>query len=55
MDSGPEIASRNTGQLQLCRPPASFLLAAAADGDGGDGGDGGADGLDGGEDEVAVL
>ena len=31
---------------------ASFLLAAAADGDGGDGG---ADGLDGGEDEVAVL
>ena len=52
MDSGPESASRNTGQLQLCRPPASFLLAAAADGDGGDGG---ADGLDGGEDEVAVL
>ena len=31
---------------------ASFLLAAAADGDGGDGG---ADGLDGDEDEVAAV
>ena len=53
MDSGPESASRNTGQLHSSAAHhASFLLAAAADGDGGDGG---ADGLDGGEDEVAVL